>query len=105
MPAALHDYVEIVELLLRSGADPNVFTDAEAEAEEGCGMSSALTLAVANGRVEVVRLLLRYGADIHAASSGGHTARDAVRRMMRFRHKPTEMAEILALLIKARSAP
>lgn len=101
MLAALHGYAEIIEMLLRHGADPNVFTDEEADAQEGCATRSALTLAVVNGRVEIVRLLLRYGADGHATSSDGHTALDAAEWRMRFPHKRAEMAEILGMLKEA----
>jgi ankyrin repeat protein len=67
MQAASQGHVEILKLLLKSGADPNVW----------CCDSSAVQAAAASGHSEVVRLLLAAGAEpsgvAAAAREGGHT--------------------------------
>ena len=88
---------EAVEILLRHGADPNLFTDAEIMArEEGCSNSNALIMAASNGHIEAVKLLLQYGANPLAKNSAEQNALDAARRQNGF--KRAERQEILPLL-------
>ncbi|KAI6780066.1 Ankyrin repeat domain-containing protein 50 [Emericellopsis cladophorae] len=72
--AALNGHTQVVELLLKEGADVNA---------EGGGYSNALQAASSEGHAEIVRLLLEKGADVNAeggvfgsvlraASSEGH---------------------------------
>ncbi len=93
----LWGHIEAIEMLLRHGADPDLFTDAEIMAwEEGCTNSNALIMAVGNGHIEAVKLLLHYGADPLAKNSGEHDALDAARRQNG--HKREERQAILPLL-------
>jgi ankyrin repeat protein len=62
--AAAARSMEIVELLLARGADPN--------SREGNGFT-ALHAAADNGQIEMVRLLLDHGADANARAENGKT--------------------------------
>ncbi len=98
MLACMWGDTPVVKLLLKHGADPNVFTDADAMAKEGLSTYNALGAAVANGQIEAVKLLLRYGADPLAKNNADNNALDAARRGIRGGHKPAEKAQILPLL-------
>ena len=64
--AVAHDRIEIADVLLRAGADPNV---------SFLGIPPLVT-AAQWGDVRLVRLLLRYGADPRARDRRGKTARE-----------------------------
>ena len=66
MTAVAGGNLEIVRLLLDSGADVN--------ARETRLGQTALLYAAARGRTDLVKLLLEHHADIHAASNSGSTA-------------------------------
>ena len=66
MEAADEGHVEVVRLLLESGADINTQED------YGNG-ATALMEAAGNGHVEVVRLLLENGADTNTQNNSGRT--------------------------------
>jgi ankyrin repeat protein len=64
--AAIHgDRLEIVELLVKHGADPNI-RDREGR--------TAFYLAVTKGKIPAAKLLLEYGADVNAKDSHGDAA-------------------------------
>ena len=65
--AALWGDVEIVEVLLERGADPNVKDD---------NGQTPLHIAAQEGHVDVVRVLLERGADPRIADNGGHIPLD-----------------------------
>gem|GEM_PF-1314161 len=65
--AALWGDVEIVEVLLKRGADPNVKDD---------NGQTPLHIAAQEGHVDVVRVLLERGADPRIADNGGHIPLD-----------------------------
>lgn len=97
MNACLWGGTETVALLLRHGADPNVFSDAEVMArEEGCSTTNPLMLAVGNGHTDIVKLLLAHGADPLAKNNADRCALDSARR--RNGHKSREREQILPLL-------
>ena len=58
-------HLEIVNLLLQAGADPNQRNKDE---------KSPLYLASLKGHTEIVRILLNFGADIHHHTRSGETA-------------------------------
>lgn len=62
--AAAARSIEIVELLLGSGADPNA---------RQAGGFTALHAAAQNGHVDMVRLLLAHGAEVNARTEVGQT--------------------------------
>lgn len=104
MLACLWGDTEVVALLLENGADPNVFTDAEIMAREGCSTTNALMLAAGNGHIESVTRLLQYGADPLAANNAGHSALDVARKGVQRGHKQTEIQQILPILEAAASS-
>jgi ankyrin repeat protein len=62
--------LEAVELLLKSGADPDIFSHFKTYNEEELAhqtgfKESALHLAVGTGQKDVVELLLKHGADVN----------------------------------------
>ncbi|KAK6520138.1 hypothetical protein TWF506_000423 [Arthrobotrys conoides] len=68
--ACRHGMVEIVELLLQSGASPNW-------GPTGSQMSDILLLqAIHDGYTQIVKLLIRHGADIEVIDKEGKTAVD-----------------------------
>jgi ankyrin repeat protein len=70
--AAAYDRVEIVHLLLRRGANPNITTDDQ---------QTPLQLAAYFGSTEVVEMLIAAGADVNTAeTANGHTALVAAAR-------------------------
>jgi ankyrin repeat protein len=50
--ASCHDYIEVIKVLLKYGADSN---------KEGCPLMSA----VCSGKIERVKLILKYGAKVN----------------------------------------
>lgn len=67
--AALQGKAEIVDILLKKGANPKTKIEGK----------DALMFAAKSGNKEVVNLLLQAGADYMAESSEGYTARDFAR--------------------------
>jgi uncharacterized protein len=63
--AVASGHTQIVDWLLKSGADPNY--------RYGPGYSPLLT-AAANGHLEILKLLLAHGADLHATSNDAKSA-------------------------------
>jgi ankyrin repeat protein len=106
MLASAAGEAEIAGLLLRRGADPNVFSDPAASAAEGCSTTNALQLAVGNARLAIVRLLLGHGADVHARNNSGESALSLAERWTATHpEKQPELAEILTLLRAAEEPP
>jgi uncharacterized protein len=73
MYAAVAGHLEIVEILLDSGADPNGIC------KPGLGQSSYSTLMALTKRqgrsfVEIMNILIQKGADVNFTDSGGNTA-------------------------------
>lgn len=68
--AAAQGHTELVELLLRQGADVNAFT--RPDPATGIVTMTPLMAAAMNGHADVVELLLRHGADLSAET--GETA-------------------------------
>ena len=66
--AAFNNHPDIIEYLIKKGAEVNAKTESGA---------TALYLAARNGHLEVVKLLLRYEADPTIANQHGETAVDA----------------------------
>ena len=98
MLSSLYGDSEIVELLLRNGAEPNAFTDAEVmERQDGCSTTNALMLATGNGRIETVRLLLEYGANPLLKNNADMCALFSARRHLLRGHKATEIQQILSM--------
>ena len=62
--AAIHHHVQILDLLIRNGADVNLRTS---------GGSTALNLAAAMGHGDIVAALIRAGADVNVADAHGWT--------------------------------
>ena len=62
--AAIHDDSQILDLLIRHGADVNACTS---------GGSTALNVAASLGRVDIAAALIRAGADVNAADAHGWT--------------------------------
>ncbi|KAF7531180.1 hypothetical protein G7054_g9125 [Neopestalotiopsis clavispora] len=60
--AIKNDQIEIVQLLLRAGADPNL--------PAGRLQDSPIQIAVARNNSQITRLLLNYGADLQYCSAG-----------------------------------
>jgi ankyrin repeat protein len=93
--AALFNRPEILELLLKAGADPNVTVSNPDEDVRG---ETALMYAVdLPEKIRIVELLLKHGADPNLADSKGQTALyhavdsdnlEAVRRLLAARAKP-----------------
>ncbi len=67
--AAVTGNIELIELLLHYGIDPNT----RMKDEDGIGCT-ALLLASYKGNRQLVRFLVEYGADIHASDDDGETA-------------------------------
>ena len=63
--AIKYGYTEIVEMLLKAGANVNVTN------EYG---DTALMLAVGGGHTEIVRMLIQRRADVNAKTNSGNTA-------------------------------
>jgi tankyrase len=61
-----HGFVDIAELLLKSGAMVNV---------PGCHNITPLHEAVMNNRLDIVKLLVMYGADAEVRDVSGMTPR------------------------------
>ena len=93
MLAVMHDFISIAELLLKSGADPNLVTESQENPKR-----SPLFVAVSNGRPEAVKLLLAYHADIAHTDSNGMTALDLARRLAQRPFRKEAMQSIVSVL-------
>ena len=80
--ASYNGYIEIVKMLLDSGANPNIKND-----EDG---NTALTDASENGYYEIVQMLLDSGADPNIKNKFGVTSYEYA-----FRRRHTEIAILL----------
>jgi len=78
--AVSRSYPQIVELLVKHGADVNV-------KRKDTGMTPLMSASI-DGDPRIVAYLLGHGADIHAKSSKGETALDLALRM---RYPPASM--------------
>ena len=68
--AVIYSRVEMVELLLKLGVDPNIPSTAVED--------TPLMQAASSANLELVKLLLDAGAELNAEDKSGHTALDAV---------------------------
>ena len=93
MLAVLHDLVDIAELLLKSGADPNLATVGQENPKR-----SPLVVAVSNGRLESVKLLIAYHADTTQTDSNGMTALDLARKLAQRPFRQEAMQSIISVL-------
>ena len=80
MMASQHGHLEVVRLLLESGADKDLANNDGRTARIIASQnghhdgSTALMMASQNGHLEVVRLLIKFGADMNLATNDGQTA-------------------------------
>ena len=95
MLAVLHNFVDITELLLRNGADPNLATASQENPHRW-----PLTVAVSNGRPEAVNLLLAYHADATQTDSNGMTALDLARKLAQRPFRKEAMQNIIPILVQ-----
>ncbi|KAI5838542.1 ankyrin repeat-containing domain protein [Morchella snyderi] len=72
--AALHGHLEIVNILLKFGADPNIpREDASGSPNHESGTVTALHLAAYCGHIDIVRALIEHGADVNAYGTWWNT--------------------------------
>lgn len=93
MLAVMHDFLNIAELLLRNGADPNLVTASQENPKR-----SPLAVAVGNGRPEAVTLLLTYHADTEHSDFNGMTALDLARKLAQRPFRQEAMQNIVFIL-------
>ncbi|CAG0910911.1 unnamed protein product, partial [Cyprideis torosa] len=62
--AAQHGHTDIVELLIKHGADVNILSTSG---------NTPLIVACTNGHADVVRVLLKHGANREVHNENGHT--------------------------------
>lgn len=98
MLAAMHSPLRIVELLLESGADPNLATDSQENSRR-----TPLAVAVSNGRPDAVNLLLAYHADTAVTDANGMTALELARKLALRPFKQEAMQSIISFLSEAAS--
>jgi ankyrin repeat protein len=79
MEAAQEGHLELVQLLIKAGADVNKFyialiTNGQKSAQNISSSESSLTLACENGHMDVVAVLIKAGAEADQADPNkGHT--------------------------------
>ena len=93
MLAVLHNFFDIAELLLKSGADPNLATDSYENPKR-----LPLVVAVRNGRIELVNLLLAYRVDIMQRDAGGRTALETAQDLVQHPYHKEAMQSIVSVL-------
>ncbi len=93
MLAVLHNFFNIAELLLRSGADPNLATDSYENPKR-----LPLVVAVRNGRLEMVKLLIAYPVDTAHADASGKTALETAQDLVQRPFRKEAMQSIVAVL-------
>lgn len=99
MLAILHGSAEMMEFLLKHGADPNRTTQSE---ENSC--RSPLAVAISNGRLEAVRLLIAHGASADKPDANGLTAVGLAQKLAQRPLHRDQIAGILSLLKEHRDS-
>ncbi|KAH9976554.1 ankyrin repeat protein [Russula compacta] len=84
------DYVDIVELLLDHGGDPNARDHDGSTPLHWSSWWEKQDYVTREGTVDGTRLLLKYGADVHAEDNEGRTP-----LQLALAHGREEMAEVL----------
>ncbi|KEP65020.1 UNVERIFIED_CONTAM: ankyrin repeat-containing protein [Hammondia hammondi] len=93
LPALMHAVItgdlSLAELLLRQGADPNIFV-------ESLGLPTPLFQAVFWGDLKMVELLCAYGADLQIVKQNGETVFETSNRALKFAslRKPKHIAQL-----------
>ena len=95
MLAILNNFVDIAELLLKSGADPNLATDSDENPKR-----LPLIVAVRNGRFDMISLLLTHHADAALTDPNGRTPLELAQSLAKRPFRSESMHRIVSVLLE-----